>query len=171
MTMIGEAVAVHIARRSNGTAAEVAGIDAVKTETVGTVQAPKIDRRCETGGLAEHHIAFSGIRVPARIAASGADDDVGEAIAVHIPGRGDGSAAFVVGIDAVEPEAGGAVEAGEIDGRGKARSLAEHHIARPLLDSGAPTSAPGAPMTMSAKPSPFTSPAESDGNAAVVVRH
>ena len=98
-------------------AAVVTGIDAVEAEAVGAVEAREIERGGKARSLAEHHIALARIGVPARIGARGADQDVVEAVAIDVPRRGDGLAAAVTGIDAVEAEAVGAVEAREIERR------------------------------------------------------
>ena len=93
-----------------------------------------------------------------RIGPVGADDQVGEAVAVDVAGRGDREAAVVTGRHAAELEAVGAVEGGEVEIGAEARGLAEHHIARPGKASMRIGSA--SPMIRSAKPSPLTSPAE-----------
>ena len=106
-------------------------------------------------GLAEHHIARAGIDA-VRIGSPGADDQVGEAVAVDVAGRGHRDAALVARRRAAELEAGRAVERREIDVGGKARSLAEHHVAR----AGDTLGSAEAPTIRSAKPSPLMSPAE-----------
>ena len=65
-----------------------------------------------------------------RIGTKGSDDHIGKAIAVDIAGTGDRTGAKVIGGHAVEAEAIAAVKSGEIDRGGKARWLAENHIAR-----------------------------------------
>ena len=94
-----------------------------------------------------------------RIGAVGADDQVGEAVAVDVAGRGDRAAAAVVRRHAAELEAVAAVEAWR--GRGWRRSprpcRTPHSSRRKRVPCG---SAPLAPTIRSAKPSPLTSPAE-----------
>src|SRR5689334_17460546 len=65
-----------------------------------------------------------------RISTKGSHDHIGEAVAIDIAGVGDRKAAVVTRRHAIEPEASAAVKAREINGGGKARGLAEHHIAR-----------------------------------------
>src|SRR6185369_3563114 len=65
-----------------------------------------------------------------RISANGADDHIGEAVSIDIAGAGDRPAASIFLRHAVKPEAISAIERREIDGGGKARGLAEHHVAR-----------------------------------------
>ena len=62
-------------------------------------------------------------------------------------------------------EAVRAVERREVEVRGEAPALAEHHVARAGLTVGW---RPYAPMMRSAKPSPFTSPAAETEAAGVV---
>ena len=64
-----------------------------------------------------------------RVGTTGADDHVGEAVAVHIAGRGDWKPGEVVCRRAAELEAVAAVEARQIDVGGEATGMAEHHIA------------------------------------------
>ena len=114
-----EAVAVDVARRGDGKPAPVKGIDAVEAEAVRAVERREVEARRKPRRLAEHDVALAGIGVRAWVAAKGADDDVGEAVAVDVPGRGDGATAKVTRIDAVEAEAVRAVERREIDRRRK----------------------------------------------------
>ena len=77
----------------------------------------------------EHHVARAGT-VAVRIGAEGADDQVVEAVAVDVARRGDREAAAVARRLAADLEAVAAVEARQVDVRGEAAGLAEHHIAR-----------------------------------------
>ena len=89
------------------------------------------------------------------------DDQVGEAVAVHVPRRGDRVAAAIVLIDADQAEAVGPVQRRKVERRRpRPARLAVHHIALALIVAPPALSAPGAPTIRSAKPSPFTSPAE-----------
>ena len=126
---VGEAVAVDVARRGDRAAAAVARRHAAELEAVAAVEARQVEVGGKARGLAEHHIARAGIAA-VRVGAEGADDQVGEAVAVDVAGRGDREAAAVVRRHAAELEAVAAVEARQVEVGGKARGLAEHHIAR-----------------------------------------
>ena len=126
---VGEAVAVDVARRGDRAAALVVRRHAAELEAVAAVEAREIEVGGKARGLAEHHIARAGIGA-VRIGTAGADDQVGEAVAVDVAGRGDRAAAAVIRRHAAELEAVAAVEAREVEVGGKARGLAEHHIAR-----------------------------------------
>ena len=65
-----------------------------------------------------------------RVGAGAPDDDVVEAVAVHVPGRGDGDARCVVIGRRCQLEAVVAVERGEVEVGVEAAGLAEHDIAR-----------------------------------------
>ena len=131
---VGEAVAVDVARRGDRDAAEVAGRHAAELEAVGAVEGGEIEVGAEARGLAEHHVARAGMAA-VRIGPEGADDQVGEAVAIDVAGRGDRAAAVVAGRHAAELEAVRAVEGGEVEIGAEARGLAEHHIARPGVAS------------------------------------
>ena len=66
----------------------VIGRHAAELEAVGAVEGGEVEIGAEARGLAEHHIARPGM-APMRIGAVGADDQVGEAVAVDVAGRGD----------------------------------------------------------------------------------
>ena len=93
----------------------------------------EVDRGAEAAGLAEHHIAVAGIR--ARVAGAvgeiGPDDQVVEAVAVDVAGRGHREAARSRRPSSPwmtkPPRAGG--DGGEVDRGAEAAGLAEHHIA------------------------------------------
>ena len=93
----------------------VACVDAVEAKAVGAVEGREIEAGTEPRGSAEHDVALAGIRIPVSIGAGSADDDIAEAVAVDVPGRGDRAAAIVVRIDAVEAKAVGAVEDREVE--------------------------------------------------------
>jgi len=63
----------------------------------------------------------------------GRDDDIVEAIAVDVDVAGNGAAAAVIGRFAVDGEAVGPVEIGEIDAGAEAALAAEHDIGRSVL--------------------------------------
>src|SRR6202008_2380127 len=106
---IGEAVAVHIPGRGDRPPAVVERRLAIDLETIAAVEAGKLKRRAETRGLAENHIG--GARVVAvRVGERGADDQIREALAVHVAGRSDRAAAGVALCLAVNLKAVGAVE-------------------------------------------------------------
>ena len=65
---------------------------AAELEAVGAVERREVDIGGEARGLAEHHIARAG-KAAVRVGAVGADDHVGEAVAVDVAGRGDRAAA------------------------------------------------------------------------------
>ena len=65
-----------------------------------------------------------------RIGRVGADDQVGEAVAVDVAGRRDRNAALVDGRHAAELETIRAIESREVEIGAEARGLAEHHVAR-----------------------------------------
>src|SRR3954454_6694273 len=92
----------------------------------------EVDLRRETGGLAEHHVAVarSVARVAGSIAKLGSDNEVVEAVAVDVAGRGYPTAGYIGGILAVDDEAAVAGrDRGQVDLRREARRLAEHHVA------------------------------------------
>ena len=123
------AIAIHIAGRGHGSAALVAGRNAIKPEAVAAIQAGKVERGGEAGGIAEDHIAGAGIAFAIRVGLIGADDHVSIAIAIHIAGRGCGPAQAVIRRNAIEPEAVAAIQTRKVNGSGKAAGLAEDHIA------------------------------------------
>ena len=77
-------------------------------------------------GLAEDDIGLAGIGA-AIVAVRRADDEVVEAVAVDVAGRGDAAARLVVGGVALDDEPVGRSEGREVDGR-EAAGLAENDI-------------------------------------------
>ena len=66
--------------------------------------------------VAEHHIACAAlIAAPADVIVGCADDDVVEAVAVHVAGRGDRHAAILVQPVDVDLKAVGAIQGGKLD--------------------------------------------------------
>src|SRR6202008_1748276 len=100
---------------------------AVDLETVGAVEAGKLQSGAEARGMAEHDIAGAR-RAAVRGGAPGAPDETGDAVAVHVAGRGARPAAEVGRRLTVDLETVGAVEAGKLQRRAEGRIRAEHHI-------------------------------------------
>ena len=91
------------------------------------------------------------------------DDQVVEAVAVDVAGRGDRTAGLIVRIlpwITKPPVPSG--DMAEIDRRAESAGLAEHHVAVAGIVARARRAGPSAaaPMIRSSKPSPLTSPAE-----------
>ena len=94
-----------------------------------------------------------------RAGSASADDEIAEAVAIDVPGPGDrGSRCDHRCIDAVEAEAVGAVEGRKVEAGSRTPRLCRTRR-NSRRQRHPPGSAPGAPMMMSAKPSPLTSPA------------
>src|SRR5262245_14154059 len=92
----------------------------------------EVDLGRKAGGLAEYHIAVAGTvaRVAGAVAARCPDDQVVEAVAVDIAGRGHRAASVIARILAMDDEAARAGrDRGEVDLRRKAGRLAEYHVA------------------------------------------
>src|SRR5262245_58802384 len=70
----------------------------------------EVDLRRKPRGLAEHHVAVAcaGAGVVGTVAVQGSDDDVVEAVAVEIAGRGDRIAGVIARVLAMNDEAAGA---------------------------------------------------------------
>ena len=85
----------------------------------------------ESARLAEDDIGLAGIVAAADVAARArrADEEVVEAVAVDIAGRGDAAARMVVVDIALDDEAVGRIEGSEVD-VAEARRLAENDIGR-----------------------------------------
>ena len=104
---VGQAVAVDVARTSQPVATFVGGALAIDDEAAGAgahgreVHSP---RPC----LAEHQVAAAGIHAACWICPVGADEHIGQAVAVHIAGVGHPKAAVVTGVFAIDHEAAGA---------------------------------------------------------------
>src|SRR5262245_33752657 len=99
----------------------------------------EVDLRRKARGLAEHDVAVArtGACVARTVTAVCPDDQVVEAVAVDVAGRGYGLAGPIVRILAMDDEA--AVtgrDHGEVDRRPKAGSLAEHHVAVARIAAG-----------------------------------
>src|SRR5215831_7830361 len=108
---VGEPVAVDVAGGSDREPA-LARLDAVETNPLAWRQIGKIDvgpRRA-----AEHEVDRAGAIDPARTGVGRADDEIDDALAVHIAGRGDGIAGRVT-LLADDAKAATRVEIGEVD--------------------------------------------------------
>ena len=89
--------------------------------------------------MTEDHIAGAGTAIEIRASPIGADDEISEAIAIYIAGRCDGLTAEIIGRDAIEPEACGAIlcpQRCEVDQRCKATGVTEDHIAGTRIGVG-----------------------------------
>src|SRR6185369_13135249 len=142
---VGEAVAVDVTSRRNTVAGSVTGRIALDDEALdgGEARADvgKIDHRAagavhrpEPRRLAEHHIGLAGLDA-AVVARRRADDQVGEAITIHVARRRGAPAGIVAYAIALDDEAVRWIEGGEVDhraagavDRAEARRLAEHDI-------------------------------------------
>ena len=160
-----EAVAVDVAGRGYPNAGYIGGVLAVDDEAaVAGRDRGEVDLRREARRLAEHHVAVAGTvaRVAGAIGTGCPDDEVVEAVAVDVAGRGHRMAGLIAHILAMEDEAAVAgCDRGEVDLRRKARGLAEHHVAVAGIVAGvAGAIRAGAPMMRSSKPSPLMSPAD-----------
>ena len=83
-----EAVAIDIARRAKAAAAEPVVLRrALDAEACVAVEAAEVDHRREAGGFAEHHIGRTRVTGADPVEKIGANQDVGEAIAIHIARR------------------------------------------------------------------------------------
>src|SRR5262249_23490298 len=111
-----EAIAVDVAGRSDATARIIPRIDPVELEAVRPVQGRKFKDCRKPTGLAEHDVARAGVLIPSWICAVGADYDIIECVAVHIPHGGDTETAEIKCIDAVQDEAVLAGFARKLDG-------------------------------------------------------
>ena len=128
-----EAVAVDVAGGGDRAAGQVAGILADDDEAAAAGgDVGQVDGRAKAAGPAEHHVAVAGVGfdIARRVAALGADDQVVEAVAVDVAGRGDRDAGPVVAILAEDCQTAAAGGDGcQVDGRAKAARLAEDHVA------------------------------------------
>ena len=111
---VGEAVAVDVAGRGDRAAAVVVGRHAAELEAVAAVEGwrgrdwRRSPRPCRTPHSSPRNRSHSDRH-------RRADDQVGEAVAVDVAGRGDRAAAVVTGRHAAELEAVAAVEARQVD--------------------------------------------------------
>ena len=131
-----EAVAVHVTGGGNRHARVIGNIRAVDHEAASTESdVTEIDRSAESASVAEHHITAASIdaragRRTGTVGRVGADDEVVEAVTVHVTGGGDRIAGPIIRIRAVDHEAANPrSNVHEINGRRKARPAAEHHVA------------------------------------------
>ena len=116
------AIAVHVACSGDIRTQAVSCLRAVDPDAVRRVQMRKVKRRAEATHLAVDQIGRA-VSAEQRIRGRGigADDEVGDAVAVHIAGARDRDAVRKTGADPVgmpgidDVEAGGAVERAEID--------------------------------------------------------
>ena len=91
----------------------------------------EVDLRCKAAGVAEHHVAGARMvaAVVGTVCALRPDNQVGEAVAVDVAGRGHRLAGYIVRTFAMDDEAAVARgDGGEIDLRSKAAGVAEHHV-------------------------------------------
>ena len=127
---VGETVAIDVASRGDRISRQVVGRLADELEAAGAVRdVGKVDGR-RRRRRAEHDVGRAGIRVSAEIITVCPDDDVGEAVAVHIAGRGDPAAGLVdtgLADDLETTRAAGDVR--KVDRR-QATGHAEHDIGR-----------------------------------------
>src|SRR5262245_26754962 len=134
-----EAIAVDVAGRRHRAAREIDRILAVNDEAaIAGRHGGEVDLGGEARGLAEHHVAVART-VPCISGPLGKhcpDDEVGEAVAVDVAGRGYRPAGLIGRVLAVDNEAAVAGDRGEVDLRRKARGLAEHNVAVPRKVAG-----------------------------------
>ena len=122
-----EAVAVDVAAEDTEPTGYIAAILAMDDEAaVAGRDRGEVDLGRKAGGLAEHHIAVAreDAGVAGAIAVGSPDDEVVEAVAVDVAGRGDriaGVIARVLAMDDEAPVAGR--DRGEVDLGGKPRAL------------------------------------------------
>ena len=62
-------------------------VDAIEAEAVGAVEAREVERCHRSRRVAEHHVALAGACIGRPDRRRSPDDQVGEAIAVDVPGR------------------------------------------------------------------------------------
>ena len=126
---IADAVTVHVPRRADREAARVERIDAVDGEAVGAVESAKIEGGAEVGLGAEHHVALTRAGSSAGIGLGRADDEIADAVAVHVSRRAHRLAAQVARVAALNAVAVAPVKGIQFDRRAKARRRPEYHIA------------------------------------------
>ncbi len=113
---VRNAVAVDVAGRRGGEAA------AGQLEPLGCAQMSKVDLRRPMPRLAEDDVAGA----PGDVL--GADDDVVDAIMVHIADAGDGTRKIGIGAWSLDLDAVGAVERRQVDVAAQAAGLAEDDV-------------------------------------------
>ncbi len=103
----------------------------------------KIDCRPEPAGFSEHHIAVAGIGARSRrragtVGRARSNDNVVEAVAIDVPGRGNRLACPIERIHAVDHESADArFDVHQIDRRAEPAGLAKYHIASAGIVAGA----------------------------------
>ena len=105
---VAKAVSVYVSSTAHCKATFVTDVDAEQREAVGPVERGQLQRWREGPiGLSEHDVALPRIRlgVRRRVARFRSDQQVVEAIPVHVPGTADPIAHEVIHIDAEEREA------------------------------------------------------------------
>ena len=113
MIEVVKAVAVDVTRRGYRIAGVIARVLAMEHEApVAGRDCGEVDVRGKPRGLAEHHVAVAcaGAGVAGTVAVESSDDDVVEAVAVDVPGRGyriAGVIARVLAMDDEAPDSGG----------------------------------------------------------------
>ena len=112
---IVNAVAVDVAGTGNGLADFVpccTTVDDKACAAIATGQACEIKAAIKSTGLAEHNIACTGIHIVANISPWRPDDEVIDAISIHITGTGHGHATVVTCRDSVDDKACAAIAGG-----------------------------------------------------------
>ena len=134
---VGDAVAIHIARRAHGVASASAFPIAEDDKAIAAIERLERDARRKGARFPEDHI-----RLAAREFFACADEDVVEAVVVHIARAADGVAGELIQA-ARQFEAVAAIERGEIEVRAEAARFAEDEVARPdLFGEGSDRSRP-----------------------------
>ena len=123
-------------------------------------------------GFPENHIGAASVAAAGWIAIGCADQQISEAITIHIAGRGNAAAALVVGAGAIDHKAAATVgNGGEIDGGcGGRPGFAEDHIGTSAIRSDHPGIPFGGTDQHIAKPITIDIPHPGYAPAAVVVR-
>src|SRR5205823_4818459 len=102
----------------------------VDLEAVGAIERGELQRLAENARLAKDHVAGPGFGA-IRVGAGGPDEQVGKAVAIDIARRAHAEPRVVASRYAVDLEAVGAIERGEIQRLGEAARLAKDHVAGP----------------------------------------
>ena len=124
---IGEPVAIDVPRTRHAVTAMIIGTLSVDDEPARARRHCRQVDRCGPG-LPEHHIAAPRIAASGRVAVPCPDDEIGESIAVHIPGACHADAACIARALSIDDEAASARRHRRQVDRGGSGS-AEHHIA------------------------------------------
>src|SRR5258705_6426609 len=117
---VGKSVAIDVTGRRDRKAADIARRDAVNLKAVCAIEAGKSERRAEARGFPEYDVGGAG-REAVGACAAGADDEVGESVAVEVSGGGHCDAAVVAGGLAGNLETSATVKTRKIDNRRKLR--------------------------------------------------